>query len=101
MAIPCSPASLASIGAAVASVWTPRLGNRLRAYAAVEACVGVFALLFHTLFTRFTDYSFEHVIPALGSSAAVDAWQWGGALLLLLPRQLSGDLNNRRSSKVI
>src|SRR3954465_6687049 len=58
-------------GMAAGAAWCARLSSRraqpLLAYALVEAVVGVAALLFHPLFVAATDWSFDSVLPALGS----------------------------------
>src|SRR6185436_20844337 len=59
--------------------------NLLAAYAIAEACIGVFAMVFHFLFAGLIDVSFAHIMPGLGSPAAVDAYRWTIAALLLLP----------------
>jgi len=74
-----------ALGAALASAIGSRLRNLLAAYAIAEACIGVFALAFHHLFTGMIDVSFTRVIPDLASPAAVDAYRWAVAVLLLLP----------------
>ena len=74
-----------ALGAALASAVGGRLRNLLAAYAIAEACIGAFALLFHYLFAAIIDLSFASIIPRLASPAAVDAYRWGIALLLLLP----------------
>src|SRR4029077_12064749 len=40
---------------------------------------------FHFLFTGLIELSFAHVVPGLYSPAAVDAYRWAIAALLLLP----------------
>jgi predicted membrane-bound spermidine synthase len=74
-----------ALGAALASAVSGRLRNLLAAYAIAEVCIGVFAMAFHFLFTGLIDVSFARVIPSLGSPAAVDAYRWAIAVLLLLP----------------
>ncbi len=74
-----------ALGAAAASVVSGRLRNLLAAYAVAEVCIGVFALVFHSLFAWLIDVSLSQVIPGLGSPAAVVGYQWAIAVLLLLP----------------
>ncbi len=74
-----------ALGAALASALSGRLRNLLAAYAIAEVCIGVFALAFHFLFTGLVELSFASIMPRLGSPAAVDAYRWGIAALLLLP----------------
>jgi len=58
-----------ALGAALCARFSPRLANPLMLYAVVEALVGVAALVFHPLFAVATDWSFERLLPALGSPA--------------------------------
>ena len=74
-----------ALGAALASALSGRLRNLLAAYAIAEVCIGVFAMAFHFLFTELIELSFARIMPGLGSPAAVDAYRWAIAALLLLP----------------
>src|SRR3954452_22073888 len=65
-------------GMAAGAAWcarrSARLANPLRAYALVEAVVGLAALAFHAVFVLGTDLAYERVLPVLG-----DAWLALGA----------------------
>lgn len=74
-----------ALGGFLVSVFAARLRNLLLGYAIAEALIGVYALLFHGLFGLLEAWSFDQVIPGLGSPGAVDAVQWGLTLALLLP----------------
>ena len=74
-----------ALGAAAASAVSGRLRNLLAAYAIAEVCIGVLALVFHSLFAWLIDVSLSRVIPSLGSPTAVGVYQWAIAVLLLLP----------------
>src|SRR5215468_26566 len=58
-------------GMAAGSAFCARISARLRsplaAYAAVEAAIGVCALVFHELFVTTTDWSYASLLPALGA----------------------------------
>src|SRR5437762_12103326 len=55
-----------AIGAWAASRLSPRV-DLLFAYAAIEAVIGITALLFHQVFVGMTTVAFDRVIPSLGS----------------------------------
>jgi spermidine synthase len=71
-------------GAWLASRFGARAGNLLRAYAAVEALIGLASLAFHPIFVATTEAAYNLWLPALGSSgpAAVFKVVLAGALLL-------------------
>src|SRR5690349_23802877 len=57
-------------GAALCARFSSRIASPLVAYAAVEAAVGVLALVFHPLFVALTDWSYATLLPAAGSDGA-------------------------------
>ena len=77
-----------AIGAWAASRLTHRLRDLLLAYALIEALIGVASLFFHEVFVAMTALAFEHVIPALGSPGAVQAFKWSLAAALILPQSV-------------
>src|SRR5512137_234411 len=77
-----------AVGSAVAGRRSARIGNLLRAYALVEAVVGVAALAFHPIFVAAVEGSYATVLPRLPGSLAVDAYKWGLASLLILPQSI-------------
>ena len=58
------------------------------AYAVIEIIIGVIGLAFHPIFVAYTGFSLDVVYPALGEGAAVRAWQWGSAALLIAPQSI-------------
>lgn len=74
-----------ALGAALVGRYSLRARNLLAAYALMEIGIGILAFAFHPAFVRLVDLSFLHVIPALGSAMAIEAYKWLLALLLLLP----------------
>src|SRR6186997_2343048 len=56
-------------GAALCARLSPRIASPLAAYAAVEAAVGLLALVFHPLFVTLTDWSYATLLPGLGSES--------------------------------
>jgi len=56
-----------ALGAWACSRISGRWRDLLFAYAIIEALVGLAALAFHAVFNAATEYSFAHVIPAIGN----------------------------------
>ena len=77
-----------ALGAWAASRLSARLRDLLLAYALIEALIGILSLGFHPVFVAATAAAFDHAIPALGSPAAVHAFKWGLAALLILPQSI-------------
>jgi spermidine synthase len=75
-----------ALGAWLASRWSTRFANLLRAYGWIEAAIGVAALIFHELFVLLTQVSLDHVIPALGSPGAVEVYKYSLCALLIVPQ---------------
>src|SRR3954451_807180 len=75
-------------GAWLAARWSNRWRNPLTVYAYVEALVGLAAVCFHHVFVVATDASYQHIIPALGSPAAAQAWKWVLSAVLILPQSI-------------
>src|SRR5262247_1154942 len=77
-----------ALGAWAASRWSPRWGDLLLAYALIEALIGIISLVFHELFVAATALALDHVVPALGSPAAVYAFKWALSAALILPQSV-------------
>ena len=64
-------------GMATGAAWIAHAGQRwrnlIRGYALIEAAIGVLGLLFHWIFTGVAAFSYDWLIPALGSPWAVGA----------------------------
>src|SRR5678816_2999177 len=75
-------------GAWGASRLSPRLRDLLLAYALIEAAIGIASLFFHEIFIAMTALAFDHVVPALGSPGAVQAFKWSLAAALILPQSV-------------
>lgn len=75
-----------AIGAWLVSVFGVHWRRLILAYAVIEIVIGLAGLGFHTLFVWYTGFSQETVYPALSGEAAVRAWQWGSAALIILPQ---------------
>ena len=77
-----------ALGAWLCSQWAGRWKNLLRVYAITEALIGIGALVFHSLFVRFLEFSYSVVIPSLGSPATISLLKWGFSGLLILPQSI-------------
>src|SRR5512140_1732091 len=55
-----------ALGAALCARFSTRVRHPLLAYAAIEAAIGVGALVFHELFVATTDWSYASLLPSLG-----------------------------------
>src|SRR5689334_10201242 len=75
-----------ALGAAACARLSPRLASPLRLYALVEALVGLAALVFHPLFVALTDWSYDSLLPALGSVPLALAAKVTLCALLILPQ---------------
>ncbi len=77
-----------ALGAWLAARLSPRLRNLLLIYALVEAVTGAIALGFHPVYLAATGFTFDAVIPALDSPAAINLAKWSIAALLILPQSI-------------
>src|SRR6202008_4150534 len=79
-------------GMAAGAAWcgkrSARMANPLMAYAAVEALVGLAALVFHTLFVAATDSSYDAVLPTLGNAGLALGAKLALSCLLILPQSV-------------
>jgi spermidine synthase len=74
-----------AIGSACCARVSTRIRNPLAAYAAVEAVIGLCALLFHELFVATTDWSYATLLPALGADGPALAAKLALGCVLILP----------------
>jgi len=77
-----------AIGSWLISRRSTRIRRLLLGYVVIEAIIGVCGLLFHRLFISATDWSFDSVIPALGSPFALQLFKWSLGTLLILPQSI-------------
>ncbi len=77
-----------ALGAWLASRYSPRWKNLLKAYAVTEGLIGVFALLFHDAFAVSTQFAYDAVFPALGIGHSLFIFKWSLAALLILPQSV-------------
>ena len=77
-----------AVGAWLAGRWSVRLPRPLRAYALVEALVGLLALAFHEVFAALTDWAYAALLPALGAEWSVLAAKIALCSLLIVPQSV-------------
>ena len=77
-----------ALGAAVCARISTRIRNPLLAYAAIEAAIGICALVFHELFVAATDWSYASLLPALGVDWMALAAKLVVACALILPQSV-------------
>jgi spermidine synthase len=77
-----------SLGAALIARRTAAIRNPLLWYAAVEAIVGVLALVFHDVFVATSGFAYTALFPALGDGGIVTFAKWTLAALLILPQSI-------------
>jgi spermidine synthase len=75
-----------ALGAWLAARHTKRIRYPLLAYAAIEAAVGVFGLVFHGVFTRAIDFHYQHLLPLTSDPLAATTVKGLLALLLIGPQ---------------
>jgi len=77
-------------GMAAGAAWVAHAGQRwrnlIRGYALIEAAIGLLGLLFHWIFTGVAAFSYDWLIPSLGSPWAINFARWSVAALLILPQ---------------
>ena len=74
-----------ALGSWLVSRFTRRIPDLLYGYALAELGIGLLAVVFHGVFVSVTGWSFDTVIPALGSPALANAFKLVLASLLILP----------------
>jgi spermidine synthase len=75
-------------GAWLAGRYSARVRNPLRAYAAIEAAIGLLALVFHAVFAGVTDWAYGSLLPALGTDAPVLAAKLALSAALIVPQSV-------------
>jgi spermidine synthase len=77
-----------ALGSAQCARVSTRIRNPLLAYAAIEAAIGLCALVFHELFVVTTDWSYAVLLPALGIDWLSLAAKLAVACVLILPQSV-------------
>jgi spermidine synthase len=77
-----------ALGAALCGRLSEKLSNPLLAYAAVEAAVGLLALVFHPVFVGVTDWGYGSLLPWLGNERLALSGKLALSCLLILPQSI-------------
>jgi len=77
-----------ALGAFITSKFSIRIKQPLLVYAVIEGIIGLFALIFHPVFTGTLDVLFNQLIPSMSSPAGINIIKWGFASLLILPQSI-------------
>ncbi|MEX2353001.1 MAG: spermidine synthase [Gammaproteobacteria bacterium] len=77
-----------ALGAWLISRTSHHFANLLLGYAIIEGVIGLFGLVFHPLFQSVLAWSFDSVIPALGTPVSVQIYKFSVATLLILPQSI-------------
>lgn len=77
-----------AIGSWLLARYSGRIQRLLLGYVLVEGIIGALGIVFHRGFVALTDLSFATVIPALAAPAAIHAYKWSVAGMLILPQSI-------------
>lgn len=77
-----------AIGSALAARFSNRLTNLILWYGIVEGIIGLFGLVFHSLFVAVQSAAFESIFPALEASWLVHTVKWTIGSLMILPQSI-------------
>ncbi|HEX2957074.1 MAG TPA: fused MFS/spermidine synthase [Chitinispirillaceae bacterium] len=77
-----------ALGSWLASVYTSKIKNLLRAYAVTELLIGLTALIFHPIFTTYISFSHDMAFPGIQSAFLLTLYKWITASLLILPQTI-------------
>lgn len=77
-----------ALGSALCARVSARIRNPLLAYAAIEAAIGLCALVFHEIFVAATDWSYAVLLPALGIDWLALTAKLAVACALILPQSI-------------
>lgn len=75
-------------GAWLISHYSHHIRNMLLAYAIVEGVIGIIGIVFHSIYVETSHYSFDIIIPSLGSPELVQIYKIFIASLLILPQSI-------------
>lgn len=77
-----------ALGAWLCGKFIHRLSNPLQGYVIVEVIIGVLGLVFHFVFTHYSGFLLDHILPNISSPLAIEVVKWSAAALLILPQTL-------------
>lgn len=79
-------------GMAAGAMWISRVGERwrnlIRCYAIIEGVIGLLGLAFHVIFTSVVGFSYDVLIPAVGTPWLADVARWLVAAALIIPQTI-------------
>lgn len=75
-------------GSWICSTFSLRWKNLLLGYSLAEGIIGLIALAFHSAFVVLLDFSYDTVIPYLGSPVLIEAFKWSLSGLMVLPQAI-------------
>lgn len=77
-----------AIGAALAARWGLASNNLIMWYGAIEATIGVLALLFHDVFVVTQSFTFDTLLPLVDSPPLITATKWLVGAVIILPQSI-------------
>lgn len=77
-----------ALGAWGVSRYSGRISDLIMGYAVIELVIGVLGLVFHPTFEAYLGFSHGTVLPAMGSPALAQTYQWLSAALLITPQSI-------------
>jgi spermidine synthase len=77
-----------ALGSWAVARYSHRLRRLLWGYVLVEGLIGISGLVFHSIFIAATEFSFASVIPSISAPAAIQAYKWALAAVLILPQSV-------------
>jgi spermidine synthase len=77
-----------AVGSWICSKYSLRWKNLLVGYALVEGLIGLFALLFHTVFDHTVQLSYNSILPHLTVAAVATIYKWSLSTLMILPQSV-------------
>lgn len=77
-----------AIGSGLCGKYSTRWKNLLKGYALTEGVIGLFALFFHDVFDKITQFSYTAVIHHLDNPFAAYAFKWALSAILILPQSI-------------
>ncbi|HEY9145795.1 MAG TPA: fused MFS/spermidine synthase [Thiobacillus sp.] len=77
-----------ALGAWGVSRYSGRISDLIMGYAVIELVIGLLGLVFHPVFEAYLGFSHGTVLPAMGSPALAQTYQWLSAALLITPQSI-------------
>lgn len=77
-----------ALGSWACSRYSPRWKNLIIGYCLAEGVIGLFALVFHSVFDGIIQLSYVSIIPSLTNPYVVTVFKWTLSALLILPQSI-------------